>query len=497
MVEPSTLGVPPSSLASDDENSFDLPDDSDVDAPAVHAGGGAPLRAPTDGTHAPLGPDHTRSVIAPTQRDVDASGSPAHDAVGRPPAESSTLPTAESAEAGEDGELSTPPAARAARGTRTARSGVERSARTNHASDASPVRIVRDADGMCALGDAQNDPNHSVASKEDAINRRPENRPATDDAPGDSSRQRDAALVDPNPLILPKRTPVTERIVETPLMTETMNRTLAVHLNSPIVVWTGPSRNGKTETAKWLVNKLEAVATHPDGFRAKHFQYGGASGTGAAERKNVLRSVHTATVAKLDEGEFRQMPVERLALRCALGLQRQNVQMLLVDEAGLLGVDGLRALVMLRDVASDHHMVLSIVLIGMDNLPYDLAQLPQIERRVHEWCYFEPYALEETASLVGGLMPEYPELTLNTAEGLKMIKYLHKQCSGLPGLLTPMLAKVRAALELLKARPTFALIEAAHSRTQRDKTLAERAGEARAAGRSVLELAVGSKPQAS
>jgi len=295
-------------------------------------------------------------------------------------------------------------------------------------------------------------------------------------------------------LRLPRKPVANTRIITTPLMIETVNRTLNVHYESPIVVWTGPSRNGKTETAKWLVRKLDERANRdPAAFRAKHFQFGGTSAVGAAGRKATLRSVHTATIGRIKEGEYRELQIENLARKCAVGLHALNVELLLVDEAGLLGVDGLRALVLLRDVATDCGWTLNIVLIGMDDLPTDLKSLPQIERRVHEWCYFKPYDREEMERLVQGLMPEYPEFTCSTPDGLAMIKFLLEKSSGLPGLLAPLLAKVRATCSLMGEGPSLPVLHASYMNTERDKGHAERASNARAARAGALELNIGRK----
>ena len=103
-----------------------------------------------------------------------------------------------------------------------------------------------------------------------------------------------------------------------------------------------------------LVRKLDERANRdPAAFRAKHFQFGGISAVGAAGRKATLRSVHTATIGRIKEGEYRELQLGSLAHKCAVGLHALNVELLLVDEAGLLGVDGLRALVLWGGLQGD------------------------------------------------------------------------------------------------------------------------------------------------
>ncbi|HNV75875.1 MAG TPA: ATP-binding protein [Gemmatimonadaceae bacterium] len=267
----------------------------------------------------------------------------------------------------------------------------------------------------------------------------------------------------------PERRETENVIVETPLMTRTATRTLALHYGSPLVVWTGPSRNGKTETAKWLRDNInQASESDPNGFRAVLFEYGGGTAGSKNEMKRVIRSVYQATVAKLDEGLFRQSPSEDLALHVVKGLRAKNIQMLMVDEAGLLKVEGLRALVTIRDVAEHHGWPLSIVLIGMDNLPADIARLPQIARRVHEWCYFEPYVLEETYELLAGLDPQFAKLRLDVPAQRDMIAFIQEISAGLPGLLAPYLRKLHYNQSMLGGPLSLTLLRAVHMLTDKE-----------------------------
>ena len=284
----------------------------------------------------------------------------------------------------------------------------------------------------------------------------------------------------------PKRRTTEDVIIETPLMTRTAMRTMALHYGSPLVVWTGPSRNGKTVTAKWLRDKINAACdTSPDGFRAVLFEYGGDTTKGGNEMKRVIRSVYQATVAKLDEGLYRQSPSEDLALHLVKGLRAKNIQMLMVDEAGLLRVEGLRALVTIRDVAEHQDWPLSIVLIGMDSLPADIGRLPQIQRRVHEWCYFEPYSLEDTYELLIGLDPQFASVDLAVPAQRDMIEFIHKVSGGLPGLLAPFLRKLHynqslknTPLSLMLLRVVFQM-----SKSEEEKAVRAAMSEYKMAGR--------------
>lgn len=268
-----------------------------------------------------------------------------------------------------------------------------------------------------------------------------------------------------------------ERVVVTLQMIGAANRTMALHEGSPLVVWTGPSRNGKTVTAKWLAKSInDAAERDPHGFRAALFEYGGASSASGNDMKRVMRSVYHAIVAKLDEGLYRQLPSEALALHVVNGLRAKNIQMLMVDEAGLLGVEGLRGLVTIRDVAEHNEWPLSIVLIGMDNLPADIHTLPQILRRVHDWYYFEPYSVEDTYELLVGLEPQFVAFNPKTPEGRRIIALMQSICGGLPGLLAPFLRKLQFSQKHLGEPLSEALIRVTHLMTKKDMDRAVRAG---------------------
>ncbi|MFN8665919.1 MAG: ATP-binding protein [Gemmatimonadaceae bacterium] len=268
-----------------------------------------------------------------------------------------------------------------------------------------------------------------------------------------------------------------ERVVVTLQMTGAANRTMALHEGSPLVVWTGPSRNGKTVTAKWLAKSInDAAERDPHGFRAALFEYGGASGASGNDMKRVMRSVYHAVIAKLDEGLYRQLPSEALALHVVNGLRAKNIQMLMVDEAGLLGVEGLRGLVTIRDVAEHNEWPLSIVLIGMDNLPADIHKLPQILRRVHDWYCFEPYSVEDTYELLVGLEPQFVSFSPKTPEGRRIIALIQSICGGLPGLLAPFLRKLQFNQKHLGEPLTESLIRVTQIMTKKDMDRAVRAG---------------------
>ncbi len=168
------------------------------------------------------------------------------------------------------------------------------------------------------------------------------------------------------------------RILETDVMRQIVTRTMAVHRESAVVLWTGRTRNGKTKTAGWMVREIDAVhQTSPRGFRAVHYKADAIhQGTGN-EMKRGVRSLYHATIGTLTEGVYRNTSVEALAALTVQALRARNVQMVLVDEAGLLSRDAIHGMILVRDIARLEGVTLTLVFIGVDDLPVTMRRLPQ------------------------------------------------------------------------------------------------------------------------
>jgi len=263
----------------------------------------------------------------------------------------------------------------------------------------------------------------------------------------------------------------TKKIVVTPLMERTAKRTLAVHAGGALVVWTGPSRNGKTWTAKWMVEQMEeGYASSMDAFHCKHFEVGEIdSGWGGGDQKRAIRALYHATIGKLDESTYRQSLVSDLAHITALALQTKNIQMVFVDEAGLLSLSAIRGLVLLRDTAENEDWPLTIVLIGMDDLPTKLRENEQVWNRIHEWCYFKPYDLADTHRFLAELHPHFAALDPQVPSDREQLRFVHDTYGGLPGMFTPYVRRLRAMATEMEREIDLLFLKAAHLRTQRDE----------------------------
>jgi hypothetical protein len=265
--------------------------------------------------------------------------------------------------------------------------------------------------------------------------------------------------------------PKKEIIVPTGLMQRTVKRTLAVHSSGGLIIWQGRSRIGKTTTARWMIQKIEE-AYDPDNsicFRAKHYEAGEISSWQGQEAKRGIRSLYHATIGRLDEGIYRQDPTEHIAAQLVHSLRRTNIQMVLVDEAGWLSLDAIRGMVLVCDVAKNLNWTLTLVFIGMDDLPQKLTKLPQINGRIHEWCYFEPYNLDETWKLLADLSPYFAKLDGRKAADREQVEFVHETFGGVPGEIVPFVQRLEHRLKEHKGEVDTRLLRAVHLLTSRDK----------------------------
>jgi Cdc6-like AAA superfamily ATPase len=223
--------------------------------------------------------------------------------------------------------------------------------------------------------------------------------------------------------------PPTKKVstVETGFMREVMNRTMAIHPGN--VVWYGESRIGKTTTAKHFVNRINKNYTpeNHDSFRAVHFEAGEIASWTGNEQKKGLKSLYNATVGRIDEGSYRTDPTETIAETLVYALKRKNIQKVFIDEAGNLSLDAIRGIMMAFDAAKSIDHNLSLIFIGMDDLPTKMTKLPQINGRLSEWCYFEKYTLEEIATFLKELHSYFAEVDLKKAKSLELVECVYEE----------------------------------------------------------------------
>lgn len=258
------------------------------------------------------------------------------------------------------------------------------------------------------------------------------------------------------------------KVVVTDMMVEMINRTLAVHVLSALVIWYGQSRVGKTTTARHMVDTINQQfdANDPDSFRAVYYEVGEILKGSGNEMKKGIRSLYQATLqCQLDEGFYRSNPTEAIAAQLVYGLRRNRVQLVVVDEAGCLSEDAIRGMTLVRDTAENDGYTLTIIFVGMDDLPQKLTRLPQIHRRVKEVCYFSQYSLEETWALLKELHPYFASLNENKPPHRKQVETVHEFCLGLPGLIVAFVQKLEYRLTNYKGEVDAKFLKAVYELT--------------------------------
>ena len=266
----------------------------------------------------------------------------------------------------------------------------------------------------------------------------------------------------------------TENIVTTGQMHRAARRLLAIHRG--LGVLHGRARLGKTETSIWIAGEVNKQF-NPDesgSFRALHYECGEIRGHAgmASEQKQGIRSLYHAAIGRLDEGQYRQLPAEDLARQLVYGLRRKHLQLIFVDEAGSLSLDAIRGMVLVSDVAHLLDWTLNIIFVGMDDLPTKLIALPQIEHRIHEWIYYEPYTLDETWTLLAALHPHFKNLDKANESARQQVEFIHETYGGIPGEMVPFLRRLNSRLDAHHHTVDLTMLRAVHLSLQRDKNRA-------------------------
>jgi hypothetical protein len=265
---------------------------------------------------------------------------------------------------------------------------------------------------------------------------------------------------------------VQEKLIETAQMIRTANRTFAVHSLCALVLYVGRSRLGKTTTARWISKQINDRYDPEDtnAFRAFHYEVGAIEEWTGNEMKKGIRSLYEAVVGlPLDEGFYRQTPTEGLARQTVFALRRKGIQMVFIDEAGCLSLDAIRGMVLVRDTAEIEGWTLSLIFIGMDELPKLMTRLKQIENRIHEWVYFEPYNIDETWELLIELHPYFAELDARQKNDREQVEFVHEISGGAPGLMIPFVQKVALRLKAKPSNTGLPMLRAIHLEMIRDK----------------------------
>src|SRR5260370_34419066 len=117
------------------------------------------------------------------------------------------------------------------------------------------------------------------------------------------------------------------------------------------------------------------------------------------------------------------------------------------------------------------HCPLTLVLIGMDDLPVKVNRKSQIKGRISEWCYFVEYGFDDTWNLLTELHPHFAGLDKNNEEHREQVEFLRTTYGGVPGLLISFIVRMedpvqdhKNLIDLGFLRPVTLLTERGHQR---------------------------------
>jgi hypothetical protein len=247
--------------------------------------------------------------------------------------------------------------------------------------------------------------------------------------------------------------------------------TLEAHYNNGLVMWSGGVGRGKTSCAEWMVDELNAQfdPMKPDTFRLKHYEVGRIAKWAGREEKIALRSLYHAIIGPMDEGVYRTFPLEAIAEIIVHGLRKIGCQMIFVDEAGRLSLNALDALVLVSDTARIMKWPLTIVIIGMDDLPVKIKLNERIYSRVHQKVCFEPYKPHETWDLLAALDPYFAGLDRNKSECKEQVALAHELTGGNPREITSFVGRFISMRQGHPNTDPLVIIRSAHMQPSREE----------------------------
>jgi hypothetical protein len=120
---------------------------------------------------------------------------------------------------------------------------------------------------------------------------------------------------------------------------------------------------------------------------------------------------------------------------------------------------------LVRDIAENEGYALTIVFVGMDDLPQKMTRLPQVHRRVKEVCYFSQYNLDETWALLKELHPYFAGLDGSKSPHREQVEAVHEFCLGLPALIVAFVQKLDYRLTNYKGEVDTKFLRAVYELT--------------------------------
>lgn len=271
------------------------------------------------------------------------------------------------------------------------------------------------------------------------------------------------------------------RVVITPEMEIAFQRIKRVHRQGPcqMAAVVGPSRAGKTTSMLLLADDLNTRcdANEPEACRAIYY----VAADYKADRRATLERHVLAQV--LSDGldisvasDVRRLRPEDLRKKILLACRQRNIEIVFIDEAGQIPAEGLAALANLMNTAQVmFQRRLTIVLIGMDDLPLAIGEQPQVSKRVIDTIMFRPYGPAMAREILAQVEPFFDTLDLETEDGRRVMEFMTSKEVSDGGVLGMMIQLVRKTSEQCRDHGTeFSLRELrmAHLEAARDRNRA-------------------------
>lgn len=239
--------------------------------------------------------------------------------------------------------------------------------------------------------------------------------------------------------------------VKTPMVRAATRQLLAAHTNKGgFVVFTGAAGVGKTTAASIISSEVNAAYDSHNGdgtpFRARRFEVTNYR----TRRGDSLQRDLIAEIGRKVAGVNLPVDVRRMRLSDAIDslvekLVMDDIELVFVDEAGRLPPDGLDAIAaVINRAAEEREHRLTIVLVGMDDLPSTIRSRPQILRRVVETVVFEPCEPRDIIAVLSSLHPYFNSVDLDSPDGKALAEFLVSpkvSGGGLFGYLIPLVER--------------------------------------------------------
>jgi hypothetical protein len=140
-----------------------------------------------------------------------------------------------------------------------------------------------------------------------------------------------------------------------------------------------------------------------------------------------------------------------------------------VDEAGRLSLDALDGFVLVSDTAGNMKWPLTIVLIGMDDLPVKIKLNARINSRVHQKICFEPYKLHETWDLLTALDHYFAGLDRKNSKDKEQVELIHELTGGNPRAITSFVGRFIGMRQGHPNIDPMVIIRSAHVQPSREE----------------------------